>query len=180
MTATETITDASQFLSFSLGSEQFAIGILYVKEIIEYGTLTRVPGMPPSIAGVINLRGGVVPVVDLAVRFGLPASTITRRTCIVVLELPVNGESVAMGIVADAVSQVLDLTADDIAPPPGFGSHVRSEYLHGMAKAAAGGKFVMLLDIERTLAVEELIAGATAAAGELQVQAASGAIAGQP
>ncbi len=179
MTSPDTSADASQFLSFSIGSEQFAIGVLYVKEIIEYGTLTRVPGMPPSIAGVINLRGGVVPVVDLAVRFGLPASTITRRTCIVVLELPVGGESAVMGIVADTVSQVLDLASEDIVPPPGFGSHIRSDCLTGMARVGNAGKFVMLLDIERTLAAEELIAGASAAAGETLITAPEPAVTAQ-
>ena len=99
----------TQFLSFVLGGEEYAVNILRVKEIIEYDLLTRVPAMPPCVRGVINLRGRVVPVVDLAARFGLAESTITRRSCIVMVEILDGGDSVVVGIITDAVCQVLDL-----------------------------------------------------------------------
>src|SRR5689334_7541733 len=122
MTITETaLTDAEprsgeqrQYLTFMLGTEQFEIGILCVKEIIEYGHLTTVPMMPPSIRGVINLRGAVVPVIDLAARFGRQAAPITRRTCIVIVEIQVDEERLVAGVVVDAVNEVIDIVAQDI------------------------------------------------------------------
>src|SRR5258705_4311714 len=123
MTLTSTSSQArAQYLSFVLCGEEYAVNILRVKEIIEYDSLTRVPAMPASVRGVINLRGRVVPVVDLAARFGLHESQITRRSCIVMVELTDSDESVVMGIITDAVSQVLDLTEGEIEPPPSFGT----------------------------------------------------------
>jgi purine-binding chemotaxis protein CheW len=146
----------SQYLSFFIGGEEYAVGILRVKEIIEYDVVTRVPAMPPCVRGVINLRGRVVPVVDLALTFGLPESPVTRRTCIVVVERAVDGDAVVMGIIADAVSQVLDLRAEDIEPPPAFGTRARTELLDGMGKS--GRKFVMLLNLDRALALDVALA----------------------
>jgi purine-binding chemotaxis protein CheW len=144
----------AQYLSFVLCGEEYAVNILRVKEIIEYDALTRVPAMPASVRGVINLRGRVVPVVDLAARFGLPESGITRRSCIVMVELTDNDESVVMGIIADAVSQVLDLAASDIEPPPSFGTTVHSRFIEGMTEA--GKKFVIILDVDRALNAAEM------------------------
>lgn len=142
----------TQFLSFVLAGEEYAVEILRVKEIIEYNSLTRVPAMPPAVRGVINLRGRVVPVVDLALRFGLPESTITPRSCIVMVELATDEGALVMGIITDAVSEVLDLTADQIQPPPSFGTAVGCEFLEGMAEA--NKKFVMLLNIDRALSAD--------------------------
>ncbi|MDB4907036.1 MAG: hypothetical protein JWO05_1820 [Gemmatimonadetes bacterium] len=143
----------TQYLSFVLAGEEYAVEILRVKEIIEYDSLTRVPAMPAAVRGVINLRGRVVPVVDLALRFGLPASPLTRRSCIVMVELAQatsNGDaSLVVGILCDEVSEVLDLTAEQVQPPPEFGTAVGSEYLNGLAEA--GKKFVLLMNIERAL-----------------------------
>jgi purine-binding chemotaxis protein CheW len=144
-----------QFLSFYVAGEEYALGILRVREIIEYGVVTRVPATPTWIRGVFNLRGGVVPVVDLAVKFGLPPGEITSRTCIIVVEADLGGETTLMGVVADAVSQVMELQPEDIEPPPPFGTRVRLEYLLGMAKGDA--KFVLLLDIDRVLSSNELL-----------------------
>jgi purine-binding chemotaxis protein CheW len=142
----------TQFLSFVLAGEEYAVEILRVKEIIEYDSLTRVPAMPPAVRGVINLRGRVVPVVDLALRFGLPESVITPRSCIVMVEIGTDEGALVMGIITDAVSEVLDLTAEQIQPPPSFGTSVGCEYLDGMAEASK--KFVMLLNIDRALSAD--------------------------
>ena len=147
---TATTVEQTQFLSFVLVGEEYAVDILRVREIIEYDNLTRVPAMPPEVRGVINLRGRVVPVVDLALRFGLPQSVITPRSCIVMVEIGAGEGAVVMGIIADAVSEVLDLTTDRIQPVPTFGTTVRAEFLDGMAEAS-DRKFVMLLNIDRAL-----------------------------
>jgi purine-binding chemotaxis protein CheW len=141
-----------------VGDEVFAVGILSVREIIEYDPPTRVPGTPAAIRGVINLRGHVVPVVDLAVRFGLPAAAVTKRTCIVIVETTREGRPTMFGLVADAVHEVLDLAAADVAPPPEFGTPVALDYLVGMGKVSGG--FVLILDVGRLLPVEDLAAAA--------------------
>ena len=151
-----TSLERSQYLSFVLCGEEYAVNILRVKEIIEFDALTRVPAMPASVRGVINLRGRVVPVVDLAARFGLNESQITRRSCIVMVELTDNDESVVMGIIADAVSQVLDLAEAEIEPPPSFGTAISARFIRGMAET--GKKFVIILDVDRALDVAELFA----------------------
>jgi len=160
MDAVKKTTDQAQYLGFYIAEEEYAIGILRVKEILEYDTITKVPGTPPSIRGVINLRGSVVPVVDLALKFGLPESPITKRTCIVVVEVDLDGERTVMGVMADAVSQVIDLGPEDVEPPPAFGTRVHMDYLLGMGKA--GKKFILLLDIDRVLSANELLQAAAA------------------
>jgi purine-binding chemotaxis protein CheW len=149
-----TPAEQSQYLTFLLGDEMFAIGILSIREIIEYGYLTEVPMTPPFIRGVINLRGAVVPVVDLAVRFGREARETTKRTCIVIVEVAGPEGSQEMGIVVDAVSEVLEIPRSEIEPPPEFGARVRSDFIQGMGKI--GGKFVVLLDANRVLSVDEV------------------------
>ena len=144
----------TQFLSFVLGGEEYAVNILRVKEIIEYDSLTRVPAMPPCVRGVINLRGRVVPVVDLAARFGLAGSSITRRSCIVMVELTDGDESVVVGIITDAVSQVLDLAESAIEPPPSFGASIDTAFILGLAEAEK--KFVIVLDVDRCLNAADL------------------------
>jgi purine-binding chemotaxis protein CheW len=163
--------DQTQYLTFHIAGEEYAVGILRVKEIITYGTLTAVPQTPPSIRGVINLRGSVVPVVDLAVKFGLPASPVTDRTCIVILELNFAGEPIVMGIMADSVSQVVELFGDDILPAPPFGTHVSTDFLRGLGKA--GAKFVLILDIDKVLSASDMITPVSL--GTTQPGAVSGA-----
>jgi purine-binding chemotaxis protein CheW len=143
-----------QYLTFMLGSEVFAIGILFIKEIIEYSTLTEVPMMPASVSGVINLRGAVVPVTDLQVRFGKQSSPVSKRTCIVIIEGTGEHDRQDIGIVVDAVDSVLDIPASEIEPPPSFGAGIRSDFIRGMGKV--NGKFVILLDVNSALAVEEV------------------------
>ena len=140
----------TQYLSFQLAGEEFAFGILHVKEILEYDTLTRVPNAPPAVRGVINLRGAVVPVLDLALLFGVPATPVTKRSCVIIVEVRVDEQDLVMGILADAVNQVIELAPDAIEPPPAFGSRVRVDYLIGMGKVESR-KFVLILDIDRLL-----------------------------
>lgn len=147
-------TDQTQYLSFHLAGEEYAVSILKVKEIIEYGTLTKLPQTPPSVRGVINLRGNVVPVVDLAIKFGMPQSPLTNRSCIVIVEVNLDGEPSVVGIIADSVSQVIDLPAGEILAPPAFGTRIKVDFLYGMGKS--GNKFVLILDIEKVLSSEEL------------------------
>ena len=146
----------TQFLSFVLAGEEYAVDILRVKEIIEYNSLTRVPGMPATVRGVINLRGRVVPVVDLALRFGLPESVITARSSIVMVELAGAEGDIVIGIITDSVSEVLDLDPEQIQSTPSFGTSVGAEFLNGMAERG-GEKFVMLLNIDRALGADAFV-----------------------
>jgi purine-binding chemotaxis protein CheW len=149
-------TDIQQYLTFHLSGEMYAVGTLSVKEIIEYERLTTVPMMPESIRGVINLRGSVVPVVDLSARFGGKQAEITRRTCIVILEVNTSDEDHVIGVVVDTVSEVLEIAHDEIEPAPSFGAKIRTDFIEGMAKV--DDTFVILLDIGQVLSVDEIAA----------------------
>ena len=146
--------EPAQYLTFMLAGEMFAIGILAIKEIIEYGNLTPVPMMPASVRGVINLRGAVVPVMDLLARFGKPPSPVTKRSCIVIVEVANGEERQVIGVAVDAVNEVLDIAPADIEPPPAFGARIRSDFIHGMGKVK--GKFVILLDLNHALSMDEI------------------------
>ncbi len=150
------LAGSEQYLTFTLGNELFAIGILHIKEIIEYGTPTPVPLMPPFIHGVINLRGAVVPVIDLSVRFGKARSDIGRRTCIIILEMELEGHIQDIGVIVDAVSAVLDIPASEIEPPPAFGSRIKADYILGMGKL--GERFAILLNVRRAFSMDEMAA----------------------
>ncbi len=143
-----------QYLTFLLSGEMFAIAILNIKEIIEYGNLTEVPMMPNFIRGVINLRGSVVPVVDLSARFGRNRTEVSRRTCIVIIEVESDDEKHDIGVMVDSVSEVLEIPCSEIEPPPAFGAKIRVDFIHGMGKVA--GKFVIILDANKVLSVDEL------------------------
>ena len=149
-----------QYLTFRMAGEDYAIRILQVKEIIAYDSVTRVPGTPPWIRGVINLRGSVVPVVDLAVKFSLTASTVTQTSCIVIVEVKLGGEQATMGILADSVDEVVFLSQQEVEPPPPFGSRVAVNYLYGIGKIS--GRFVLILDIDRVLSNDELLQASSA------------------
>lgn len=153
------VIDQTQYLTFYLAGEEYAIGICQVKEIIEYDTITKVPGTPVSVRGVINLRGSVVPVLDLAMKFGLPESPITKRTCIVIVEVEMDGEQMVMGVVVDAMGQALELLPQDIEKPPTFGTRVRMDYLQGLGRV--GKRFIPIFDINRVLSSTELLAVAS-------------------
>lgn len=144
----------NQYLTFLLGGEMFAIPILNIKEIIEYGHLTTVPMMPAFIRGVINLRGGVVPVVDLAVRFGRKPGDVTKRTGIVIIEIKSVDEKHDVGVVVDSVSEVLEIPDTEIEPTPSFGAKIRADFIHGMGKI--NGNFVIILAVNHVLSIDEM------------------------
>jgi purine-binding chemotaxis protein CheW len=154
-TATREALDQDQYLTFLLAGEEYAIYILKVKEIIEYDTVTKVPKTPKWIRGVINLRGSVVPVVDLGLKFGMEERPVTRTTCIVIVEGCWEEQQMLMGVMADAVSQVMDIAVEEIREVPAFGTRIRVDYLKGMAQL--GKKFVLLLDIDKVLSVDEIL-----------------------
>ena len=143
-----------QYLTFLLGGEMFAVAILNVKEIIEYGNLTDIPMMPPFIRGVINLRGAVVPVIDLAARFGGAESQVGKRSCIVILEVSEGELCHDIGVMVDAVSEVIEIPGSEIEPPPSFGARIRADFIQGMGKVA--GRFVIILNIVKVLSVDEI------------------------
>jgi purine-binding chemotaxis protein CheW len=144
----------SQYLIFSLGGEQFAVGTLRVREIIEYGNITSVPMMPGFIRGVINLRGAVVPVIDLNARFGRARTDVSRRTCIVILEVQSDEGTHVLSIIVDAVSAVRQIDSASVEPSPSFGTHIRADFIDGMAKV--NGNFVILLDLGKVLSMDEI------------------------
>jgi len=145
----------AQYLGFSLAGEMYAIELLRIREIIEHVPITRVPAMPSAVLGVINLRGRVVPVVDLAAKLGLGPRPITRWTCFVIVEVTLDGERTALGLLADSVSEVLDLGPDDIEPPPAFGTRAPVHYLRGLGRQEQ--RFILLLDLDRLLSADELL-----------------------
>lgn len=153
------LASAGQYLTFLLGSEVYALGILNIKEIIDYGNLTEVPMMPVFVRGVINLRGRVVPVVDISVRFGKDRSKIAKRTSIVIVETSADSKDDKhqdIGIIVDAVNEVVDIGQQDIEPPPSFGTGIRPDFITGMAKS--NDRFVILLDVSKVLSVDEMAA----------------------
>ena len=154
--ATAPVESREQYLAFTLGGETFAMDIRSIREVIQFGGITEVPLMPPFIRGVINLRGSVVPVIDLFVRFGRPASQVAHRTCIVILELTQGEATAELGVLVDNVSEVLSISASEVEPTPAFGSDIRAEFIAGVAKV--GERFVILLDVNHVLSVDELAA----------------------
>ena len=160
-----------QYLTFRVGREVFGIGVLTAREILELDQITNVPMMPASIRGVINLRGSVVPVIDLSARFGSKVTEATKRTCIVIVEIGHDGARHNMGLLVDSVSQVVDIRASEIEPPPSFGAKIRTDFIEGMGKL--DGRFVILLDLDHVLSMDELSAIAQASAEEQPMLAAS-------
>ena len=150
------VEQREQYLAFTLGGETFAMDIRSIREVIQFGGITEVPLMPPFIRGVINLRGSVVPVIDLFVRFGRPACAVAHRTCIVILELSQGDGTAELGVMVDNVSEVLSIAASEVEPAPAFGSDIRAEFIAGVAKV--GERFVILLDVNHVLSVDELAA----------------------
>jgi purine-binding chemotaxis protein CheW len=166
------ITEQKQYLTFLLGGEMYSIDILRIREIIWYAGLTEVPMMPACIRGVINLRGAVVPVLDLSTRFGKPVTPLSKSTCIVIIEVGEGSDNAAqsMGVVVDAVQAVLEIPASEIEPPPNFGARIRSDFIEGIGKV--NGKFVILLDVAKVLSRSEIGAMGQAVAAELDALAA--------
>jgi purine-binding chemotaxis protein CheW len=149
-----TFEGGAQYLTFALSDEVFAMDIRTVREIIQYGAMTTVPLMPAFVRGVINLRGAVVPVIDLQARFGRPAADVSKKTCIVIFDSMRDGERVELGLMVDAVSEVIEIAADQIEPPPNFGTAVRRDFIQGMGKVA--GRFVIVLEPDKAFDVTEM------------------------
>ena len=162
MAETETMDQAvkvmgkreGKYLTFTLAEEEYGIGILKLKEIIGMLPITSVPQTPEFVKGVINLRGKVIPVIDLRLRFGIGEIDYTERTCIIVVEIASQAGTVQIGIVVDSVSEVLNVKGDDIADTPTFGTKLDTEYILGMAKMEGGVK--ILLDIDKVLSADEV------------------------
>ena len=145
---------SAQYLTFLLADGVFAMDIATVREIIQHGQMTTVPLMPSFVRGVMNLRGAVVPVIDLQARLGKPPATVGKKTCVVIFDAQRDNERVELGLMVDAVSEVIEIPASQIEPAPQFGSAVKREFIKGMGKV--DGKFVIILDPEKALNVDEM------------------------
>jgi purine-binding chemotaxis protein CheW len=148
------IVNKKQFLTFRIAHENYGLELSQTREIIEYSGITEVPLMPNFLRGVINLRGEVVPVIDLAVRLGRKPIQVQRRTCIIVVEVQSNEQNHVLGLLADAVSEVIEIEEGNIEVAPSFGAKIRADFIQGIAKQ--GDDFVVLLDADSTLSIREL------------------------
>ena len=144
---------AGKYLTFALASEEYGLPVLKVREIIKVMPITAVPQVPSHVRGVINLRGKVIPVIDLRQKFGLPSQADTEQTCIVVVQVEATRQTIMMGLLVDGVSEVLNIAAQEIEDPPAFGQQIRIDYMRGVAKVK--GTVKILLDIDRVLTAEE-------------------------
>ena len=152
--AVASITETTQYLTFKLENELFALEIGKVREVLDFTNITKVPQTPDYMRGVINLRGSVVPVVDLRLKFGMTMAEKTVNTCVIIVEVEMDGESVVMGAMADAVQEVLDLEPDQIEPPPRIGTKLNTDFIRGMGKHA--DQFIIILDIDKIFTIDEL------------------------
>lgn len=151
-----TVTEAKQYLTFQLGEEVFALDVHKVREVLDFTSITKIPRTPEFMRGVINLRGSVVPVVDLRLSFGMAATQKTVNTCIIVVEVDLEGETAVIGALADSVEEVIDLEPENIQPAPRIGASLRTDFIKGMGARDSG--FVMILDIDRVFSAEDLAA----------------------
>jgi len=161
----DAITETRQYLTFKLDHEVFALDVATVREVLDFTTVTKIPRTPEFMRGVINLRGSVVPVVDLRLAFGMTATEKTVNTCIVVVEICLEGETTIMGALADSVEEVIDLEPEQIQPAPRLGTSIKTDFIRGMGKRDS--QFLMILDIDRVFSADELAGlriGAQAAA----------------
>jgi purine-binding chemotaxis protein CheW len=149
-----TTNSTSQYLSFRLEQELFAVDIGRVREVLEFNSLTKVPGTPSFMRGVINLRGSVVPVVDIRVKLGLGLTEKTVETCVVISEIVVDGERTVLGVLVDSLQEVIDLDSQHLVPPPRLGTRINSGVVRGMGKRDE--RFIMILDLDRIFTVEDL------------------------
>ena len=157
------ITEATQYLTFSLGKEDFALEIAKVHEVLDYTNITKVPRMPEFLRGVINLRGNVVPVTDLRLKLGMSATQKTVNTCIVIVEIDIDGDFMDMGVLTDSVQEVLDLDPSQIEPPPRLGTKINAEFIRGMGKR--DDRFLIILDIDKVLSSDDLVSVQSAGNG---------------
>ena len=151
---TSAVATTTQYLTFNLGSEIFAIDITKVREVLDFTTITAVPRTPEFMRGVINLRGSVVPVADLRLKFGMTKTEKTVNTCIIIVETTVDGETTILGALADSVQEVIDLDADHVEPAPRIGTRLNTEFIKGMGKK--DNNFVIILNIDKVFSISEL------------------------
>jgi purine-binding chemotaxis protein CheW len=152
--STAGIMETTQYLTFKLDHEIFALDITKVREVLDFTSITKVPRTPPFMRGVINLRGSVVPVVDLRLKFGMPKTEQTVNTCIIITEVTVDGDITILGALADSVQEVLDIGSEHIEPAPKIGTKLRTDFIKGMGKQ--NDRFVLILDIDKVFSTEEL------------------------
>lgn len=152
--ADATIMEITQYLTFKLDDEVFALDIGKVREVLDFSSITKVPRTPDFMRGVINLRGSVVPVVDLRLKFGMSKTEKTVNTCIIIVEVTVDEETTVLGALADSVQEVLDLEPGSIEPPPKIGTHLNTEFIKGMGKR--NNHFIIILDIDKIFSTDEL------------------------
>ena len=150
----ESITETTQYLTFKLEDELFALDIGKVREVLDFTSITKVPQTPDYMRGVINLRGSVVPVLDLRLKFGMTLAEQTVNTCVIIVEVEMSGEKVVMGAMADSVQEVLDLEPDHIEPPPRIGTKLNLEFIRGMGKHQE--QFIIILDIDKVFTGDEV------------------------
>ncbi|MFZ2958681.1 MAG: chemotaxis protein CheW [Candidatus Ozemobacteraceae bacterium] len=150
----DVIAKTTQYLTFKLGEEVFAVDVAQVREILDFTTVTKVPQTPEFMRGVINLRGSVVPVVDMRLKFGMSKTEKSVNTCIVVVEVNLENETLVIGALADSVQEVVELEAGQIEPPPKIGSRLKVEFLKGMGKRDE--RFIMILDIDKVFNASEI------------------------
>ena len=148
------ITEVRPYLTFTLEDELFAVDVAKVREVLDYTSITKIPRTPEYMRGVINLRGSVVPVIDLRLKFGMSKTENKVNTCIIVLEIDMEGELIILGALADAVQEVFELEPDQIEPAPRFGTRFKAEFLKGMGKRDE--RFIMILDIDKVFSSDEL------------------------
>ena len=151
----EVKAETSSYLTFKLGEETFAANVSKVLNILEMIKITKVPKAPPYMKGVINLRGSVLPLIDTRIKFGMSETEFSTNTCILVLDLYLNDESVKVGALVDSVQEVIEISADQVQPPPSIGTKFKSDFIEGMAKA--GEEFIMLLDVEQIFSTDEIV-----------------------
>jgi purine-binding chemotaxis protein CheW len=152
--STAEITETSQYLTFKLDEEVFAVDIAKVKEVLDFTTVTKVPQTPSFMRGVINLRGSVVPVVDMRLKFGMSRTEQTVNTCIIIVEVAIEGDGTVLGALADSVQEVIELDPESIEPAPRIGTRLNTEFIKGMGKR--DGQFIIILDIDKIFSEEEL------------------------
>jgi purine-binding chemotaxis protein CheW len=165
----EQISAMRQYLTFKLGNEIFGIDVAKVREILDFTTITEIPRTPEFMSGVINLRGNVVPVVDLRLCFHMSKTVRTRNTCIVVVEVLLEAESTVIGALADSVEEVIDMEPEQIKPAPKIGTQIRTDFIKGMG--TRDNQFIMILDIDRVFSVEQLAAARDAREGSALAEA---------
>ena len=146
--------ETTQYLTYKLDQETFALDISKVREVLDFTAITKVPRMPDFMRGVINLRGSVVPVVDLKLKFGMPRTETSVNTCIIISEVTVDGESAILGALADSVQEVMDLDAEHISAPPKIGTNLKTDFIKGMGRY--NDQFIIILDIDKVFSVSEL------------------------